>query len=102
MKMFKNWSKDHWFGLGIYIILGANFVWWIIDEIKHGHSFFYALFIGVIMTILLFISLGLLYVVGWRLLTPEGREQERDIQARLKIKKETKKREKAWERAHKL
>lgn len=71
----------------VYSIVLAMFIYMFILFFRRGESVIYSLFGAIFVTISVIVCLVLLYIVWWRIFTPDGREAERIARARWESRK---------------
>lgn len=81
-----------------YTVVGILLIYTFMTSIYGGDGIATALFSAVCVTFAVLLIIGLLFVLWWRLFTPEGRKTEAEAQARHDIRKLERKRTREWRR----
>lgn len=68
-------------------IVAALFIYTFIVFLRRGEGVLYSLFAGIFVTVATIVLIPLLYIVWWRIFTPNGREDEKVARARWEIRK---------------
>ena len=79
-----------------YGFLAFIFIRTLIISLQKGHGIGIAILSAIFITLIILLIIGLLIFLWWRLFTAEGREAEKEAEARSYIKKLERKRDREW------
>lgn len=81
-----------------YAVIASLFMFTLVSFLWRGEGIGCAIFSAVLVTVGVFLIVGLLFFLWWRLFTSSGRKAEEEAQARAEIRKLERKRDREWRR----